>query len=376
MERNDFSHLPEDSALNDKRFFIFRCSPGLCRIPRVATLAVAMVGLLGAIPAQAADECAAFPLENRISQLGGSRTSFAEGTQIDSVGTLQSEFLKYESDIRLVLERHGLSHVADALMDTVAEGRGIEQGSVEAGDDFEWMAWRLDGRAVTTVPVCLTTTRGYDAYEISVAVDNGDSITTYRFSIPNICMNIAYVGSETTARPVAMTPAPEPVAAAEPVPEPMAEPTRSGGFFGPFIGLEHRTRDLCNCIDDVNSGLVGLLGGVLIPTGREGTNLLMQVGGAANLREHEWSSLFADIGLDFDVGERGFVGAGIGLWDINESKMKDTNIYVHGGKEAWQWREHAVQWFAQGRMFLDRDDVEDIGTDYAILGGLRVMLNN
>lgn len=346
-------------------------------MPREATLAVLMLGLLGTLPAQAADECAAFPLQNRVAQLGGSRTSFAEGTRLDSIGTLQSQFVKYESDIRQTLQRHGLGHVANALMDSVARGERISEGAVRPGDDFQWMAWRRDGRAVTTVPVCLTTRQDYDAYHVAVTMDEGVNLTTYYFSIPKICMNILYVGSESSPKPVAMAPAPEPVVAPrpEPEPEPVVERSRSRGFFGPFIGLEHRTRDLCNCVDDVDSGLIGLLGGVLLPIGYDAANLLLQVGAAVNLKENEWSTLFADIGLDFDVGEHGFIGAGVGLWDINESKMRDTNIYVHVGKDAWKWRERDVQWFLQGRVFLDHDDVSDIGTDYAVLAGLRVMFD-
>ena len=54
--------------------------------------------------------------------------------------------------------------------------------------------------------------------------------------------------------------------------------------------------------------------------------------------------------------------------------MRDTNIYVCGGKDAWKWREHTVQWFLQGRVFLHRDEVSDIGTDYAVLAGLCVLM--
>jgi hypothetical protein len=366
----------EGKSLKTSRSFIRPCFLARLRtVPREAALAVLMLGFVAVIPAQAADECAAFPIENRISQLGGSRTSFAEGAQVNSVASLQSQFVNYESDIRQVLDSHGLSHVADALMDSVARGEGLSEGAVQPGDDFEWMAWRREGRPVSTVPVCLNTTRSYDTYDVAVTMDEGATMTTYYFTIPKICMNIAYVGSETVTKPVAAAPAPAPAPVAAPAPQPAPVVARgSNAFFGPFIGLERRTRDLCNCIDDVSSGLLGLLGGVHIPLGSDRTHLLMQAGVAANLRESEWSTLFADIGLDFSVGERGFVGVGVGLWDINDSRMKDTNVYLHGGKDAWTWRDHTVQWFLQGRVFLDRDEVSDIGTDYAVLTGFRVLL--
>ncbi|GJL80811.1 MAG: hypothetical protein DHS20C01_04450 [marine bacterium B5-7] len=335
-----------------------------------------MLGLLSAGSAFAADECATYPVENRIQRLGGTHTSFAEGTFIDSVETLQSQFVKYESDIRQLLANQGLDHVADALIESIARGEGITEGSVKPGDDFEWLAWRRNKVAVTTAPVCLETTRDYESYNVAVSLEEDGNITTYHFTLPKICMNLAFAGSETVAAPVPPAPAaviaPTPVAAPEPVA--MAKDEGVNAFFGPFIGMESRTRDLCNCIHDEDSGLAGLLGGILIPLGESRNNLLFEVGAAANLNESKWSSLFADIGVDFGVGERGFIGTGIGVWDINASESRDLNVYLQGGRDAWDWGGHTVQWFVQGRVFLDNDDVEDIGTDYAVLAGLRVIL--
>jgi len=342
------------------------------RLASVVVLAVA--GLAGAGNALAAELCESFPIENRIARLGGSQTSFAEGTYIDSQETLRQQFTKYEADIRRILAQHQLDHVADALFETVASGEGITEGAVRPGDDFEWIAWRRRGDPVTTVPVCLTTSEDYDSFDVAVAMDEGEQITTYHFTIPKICMNIAYLGSESAAKP-APPPPPAPMAEPEPAPEPAPAPEIGpSGFFGPFIGFENRTRDLCNCVDDVDSGLAGFLGGVRIPAA-ERSHLLLQAGAAVNLRESKWSTVFADVGMEFDVGENGFVGAGVGLWDINDSQMRDTTVFVQGGGHAWDWRQHAVQWFVHGRAFLDSDDVEDLGTDYAILGGLRVMFN-
>ncbi len=88
---------------------------------------------------------------------------------------------------------------------------------------------------------------------------------------------------------------------------------------------------------------------------------------AANLRENELSTIFADLDMEFDVGARGFIGAGVGLWGVNDSQMRGTTVFVQGGGHAWNWRQHTVPWFVQGRTFLDSDDVEDRSTDYAVL---------
>ncbi len=352
--------------------------PAFVRRPhRTCAIAMLMLGAVFAVPASANDECAAFPIENRIAQLGGSRTSFAQGTYLDSPQTLREQFIKYESDIRQVLASHQLGHIADAVFRAVDSGDGVTDGAVRPGDDFQWLAWRRGSSVVTTSPVCLSTSRDYESFELAVSVDEGSRVTTHRFSIPKICMNIAYLGSESEAKPAPPPPPPAAMTAPAPEPAPVAVPapeTGLIGFFGPFIGFENRTRDLCNCIDDVDSALAGFLGGVRVPVS-DRSHLLFQVGAAANLRESKWSTVFADVGMEFDVGERGFIGAGVGLWDINDSQMRDTTVFVQGGGHAWNWRQRAVQWFVQGRTFLDSDDVEDRGTDYAVLAGLRVLFD-
>jgi outer membrane protein W len=58
----------------------------------------------------------------------------------------------------------------------------------------------------------MATTESYDSYEVAVPVTVGDQESTYHFSIPKICMNIALADVETRAMPVA---APEPPAPPE-----------------------------------------------------------------------------------------------------------------------------------------------------------------
>ncbi len=142
-------------------------------------------------------------------------------------------------------------------------------------------------------------------------------------------------------------------------------------FLAPFIGRESRTRDLCNCIKDVDSNLAGALGGVMIPHS-EKFSWLIQGGGAANLEESEWSTLFADVGAETRVGERGFFGGGLGIWDINDESGRDGTYFLQGGIDTpWTVGNANVQWFLQGRGFFDNDEVEDIGSDYVGLTGFR-----
>lgn len=147
-------------------------------------------------------------------------------------------------------------------------------------------------------------------------------------------------------------------------------------YIGPFVGYENRTRDLCNCVKEVDAALAGLLGGVAVPIA-ERADFFAQIGGAANFEESKWSALFADVGVDWRVGEKGFLGAGVGVWDITDSGQRDGNVFVHGGVDTpWTFQNSPVQWFAEGRFLLDEDDVPDENNDFVALTGLRMFFGN
>lgn len=79
------------------------------------------------------------------------------------------------------------------------------------------------------------------------------------------------------------------------------------------------------------------------------------MGVAVNTRETSYSSLFADVGADVLLG-RGGVGGGVGLWDFNNDFF-DKSIFFHGGLDTpWRFAGSIVQWFAEGRLFLDMLD--------------------
>ncbi|MDH3378659.1 MAG: outer membrane beta-barrel protein [Gammaproteobacteria bacterium] len=177
--------------------------------------AVAVVLMAVPRPASAAtnDVCAGFPLKNRVNALGG-RNSLSEGSQANSVADLQSLFIKYEDDLRQILVENGLADAAEPLFGAVANGEGISEGTVTPGDSFQWMAWRKRGKPASTNPTCLAGDQSYDTFEIEVPTDSGQNITTHSFTVPKICLNLAYNGSDTAAKPVAAAaPAPAPVAA-------------------------------------------------------------------------------------------------------------------------------------------------------------------
>lgn len=164
---------------------------------------------------------------------------------------------------------------------------------------------------------------------------------------------------------------------AEPVTEaPKEEPKPSIlPFLAGFIGMQHRSRDLCNCFDDLDEGLIGARAGLMYPL-TETLHAFGQLGAAANTEDSAYSLLQADIGLETRVGAKGFFGGGVGLWDINSSKYRDPTIFLHGGVDTpWKFGGNTLQWFVEGRKWLDEpfEDQSDLDDDYSALTGLRLM---
>lgn len=157
---------------------------------------------------------------------------------------------------------------------------------------------------------------------------------------------------------------------AEPMAAAAAAAPAGGLFLAPFIGRQVRA---------IDPPLVGLQLGYLIPMS-ERSSFLVQGGGSYNLKDSELS-IFADIGLERKVGENGFVGGGVGLWDINnsddnishsDSPKRDVTYFIHGGADTpWSFKERPIQWFGEARIF---DDFTDNISEHNVLKlGLRIM---
>ncbi|MEE9448059.1 MAG: hypothetical protein V3V09_08870, partial [Arenicellales bacterium] len=156
-----------------------------------------------------------------------------------------------------------------------------------------------------------------------------------------------------------------PMVAAAP---PMAAP--AGGFFvAPFLGRQVRL------IDPL---LIGVQAGILRPI-NERMDWFVQGGGSYNTDVKELS-LFVDTGLEFKVGNSGFIGGGVGLWDINNSDdlpnstspKQDVSYFIHGGAGLpMKIHNRSAQWFAEARIFDDFTD--DISHHNILKLGIRVM---
>ncbi len=128
----------------------------------------------------------------------------------------------------------------------------------------------------------------------------------------------------------------------------VAIPT-GGAFFAPFIGRQVRS---------IDPPLVGIQGGLITPI-NDKTSWLVQAGGSYNLDVEELS-VYVDLGVERKIGEHGFIGGGLGLWDINNSDdlpnsnspKQDISYFIHAGADtAWKINDRTVQWFGEARIF-------------------------
>ena len=139
-------------------------------------------------------------------------------------------------------------------------------------------------------------------------------------------------------------------------------------FASGFVGIERRWR--ANVDRDVTAALVGASGGVMFPVA-ERLGLFGRVGGVVNTHDAGFSSLFADVGADV-LFRKGFVGAGVGVWDFTHPEWTDGSIFFHGGIDTpWVLADSTVQWFVEGRLFLGMLDMID--NNYSAFTGLRMI---
>lgn len=144
-----------------------------------------------------------------------------------------------------------------------------------------------------------------------------------------------------------------------------------GPFFTLFAGNERRWRPGIEGQtpaeapdNDVSAALLGGTVGYMLPIADGAGGVFGQFGVAANLDDGDNTSLFADVGID-KLWESGFVGGGVGIWDINNEDTRDGTIFFHGGFNL----NPKLQFFVEGRLFMDM--LSKIDNNYAYMAGIR-----
>jgi hypothetical protein len=153
----------------------------------------------------------------------------------------------------------------------------------------------------------------------------------------------------------------------------------AGKKIEPFIegnvGKERRVRNIAatgapELLSGVCSPLFGVKGGVDIKLS-DTWRLAPGVGVAFNTKDKSNSSLYAEVELNRWFGERkGFIGTGIGAWDITHSDTRAPTWLLQFGHELYEAKNTSGLYFvASGRLFLDK--MNNISNNYQFFGGFR-----
>ncbi len=146
-------------------------------------------------------------------------------------------------------------------------------------------------------------------------------------------------------------------------------------FVAPFVGKERRFRDGAD--DAVGAAALGstvcspLIGGKIGPDIRLTPNVRFApaVGAAFNTKESGNTALFAEAEIRREL-TKGFVGAGVGVWDINHSDWVSPNLLLDFGILMKEYSNTNKLYFTgEGRLFMNQMD--DVANNYQFWGGLR-----
>lgn len=354
-----------------------------------------------------------------VTRLGGT-TRFYRGSLATAAGLRRmSTDPAMSASMRKLLADAGVPGVSDALltalgrveenyvgvacMEARPEPGTVVECDVRPGESLEWMVFRPAGGAPAVVRnVRWAGRQPFRAYLVRVA----DASTSYTFLVPKDCGNLSLLTTqplapaasvaEVAAPPPPPPPAPAPVAApppALPPPPPPAEvraetdqappppaPRMVRFFADGLFGKERRVRPL----DD--DALVGTgegefaqctpLVGLKVGVARRFDNNWELAGAAGvalsvvqdddKVREH---ALFVEAEANRWIG-RGFVGAGVGLWDLTRSDTLTPTAMVHVGLPVADQVRFPIYFLLEGRLFLDNAD--DIDNNYQFWGGFRI----
>jgi hypothetical protein len=154
-------------------------------------------------------------------------------------------------------------------------------------------------------------------------------------------------------------------------------------FIDAFGGKERRVRDR---IDSVF--INGVSATTIVPSGQCAPLVGMKVGLDFRLATSQWrlvsalgltgntkvarnSTLLAEAEINRWFDDKGFIGSGIGVWDVTHSETLAPTWLVHGGREIARHEALRVLFVGEGRLFLNK--LDDVPNNYQAWAGFRFM---
>lgn len=358
-------------------------------IARMGVL-VAAVALAGAVPEAWSQTRAAATQgqsnERVVRRLGGS-TRFS--APVNTVPALRKMAEANRKDIAQVLEEAGLSSISSQVLDALTTG-AVSDTTFASGDRMEWMALRRNRKPEIIRNIRWGGTQPFDGFRFIVET----ATTTYAFIVPKACGNLALVSATAKPQPAPPpppppppTPQPKPQPAAPPPPPPppppkpepaapaVQPPPPPPDTIHPFVmgafGKQRRTIEE----DDVVLGsfcdpILGFKGGVQFHLSPR-FMLAPAAGVAFNFDESDRTAVFADLELNYTFDNGGYVGSGIGIWDLFDGDNITPNLLIHFGVPVTRYADDAARllFIAESRLFFDEFD--NIDNNYQFWAGVR-----
>lgn len=375
----------------------------------------------GAIQANAADGY------KEVRRLGTSQAICKPG--VETPAELQAYFAENPDAARAILQDANWEGDPQVVLDAIAEGRFTEK-SYQPGTKLEWMGLRDKSGAAKAGPKRIWAGKeAFIGYELEVV----HGCNAYQMVIPKACCNLSLASVSkvevapkltTSVNGDSMTVCSDPGAkvmltgpdgaskelpldsngcwtgealaegsysldataecgvaaatatiAAAVVP-PAPAPKKFIPFIAPYIGTETLMRYEAHWDMDMrdSSGIVGLRGGFKYALGKD-LWLVPQLGIQHRTGVNEGNT-YPDEGISLDVGiekfvtDYFFIGAGIGIWDLDDSDFREESVFVNfGGKIT-----PAMEWFLEARGIDSDSEVSDSFSDnHLYAAGIRFL---
>jgi hypothetical protein len=311
----------------------------------------------------------------KITRLGTSQAMCPGG--VETAQQLQEYFASNPGAIRSVLANSGWSGSSDDLLAAVANGE-ITERAYPVGTQMAWMGANVKGNYVAQGYREWAGSKSFEAFQVNVS----SGCQVYEIAIPKACCNVSLIGvtadesAECMAPVAAVAPATTVVEEEEPVA--MEEAVGLIPFFGVFAGSETRARYEPAWDMDMkdSSGIAGVRAGLMKGISDK-TSLFAQLSyydrnGINEGNVYPEDNLAIDIGLERKLNESAFIGGGIGIWNVDDSDVKDASLFGHVGGGIGKSN---FQWFLEGRIFeSDSDNHGSISDNNMFSAGVRYLV--
>ena len=299
------------------------------------------------------------------SSLIASADAFAKYKEVHRLGTSEAicrggvknaaEFQAWtaanKSAIASILSTTELAGQEDLIVTEIANGNFTEK-SYDPGSKFKWMSGNKKGVPTALPERIWAGKEAFIGYELFIEV-NG---SRYEIVIPKVCCNFSLASIETLPKPepkpVVVAPKPEP----QPEPEPIAKKKGITPFIGLTVGSEsiERFEESWEEFIQDSSGFVGLRAGLKIPVGGD-WSLVPSLGvidrnGINDGNIFPETTFNVDFGVEKQFTEKFFAGAGVGIWNVDESDFREGSVYINGGVSITK----NFDWITEAR-YIDAD---------------------